>query len=102
MNKTSHFCVISRLNCKRKDDFNTCIATVKNPSKNLAFLVWLRLQQADTNKPVPPAFYEDNFFSLLPGESRTLKIEFANATAEMKKTKLIVDGWNIIRSESRL
>jgi hypothetical protein len=71
---------------------------MENPS---AFLVWLRLQHADTGKPVRPAFYDDNFFSLLPGESRKLKIEFANATAEMKKTKLIVDGWNVIRGESR-
>ncbi|HET7624598.1 MAG TPA: glycoside hydrolase family 2 protein [Verrucomicrobiae bacterium] len=91
----------SKVNWKNRRGFNTCVATVKNPSKNLAFLVWLRLQHADTGKPVRPAFYDDNFFSLLPGESRTLKIEFANATAEMKKTKLIVDGWNIIRSESR-
>jgi hypothetical protein len=33
---------------------NVCTVAVKNPSKSLAFQVWLRLQHADNAKPVRP------------------------------------------------
>jgi hypothetical protein len=89
----------SGANWSRRGEFNTCSVSVKNPSKNLAFLVWLRLQDANTGKPVRPAFYEDNFISLLPGESRQVKIEFADTAAPMNHVKLVVDGWNVKRAE---
>ncbi len=69
--------------------------TVKNTSATLAFMVWLRLQHADTGKPVRPAFYDDNFFSMLPGESRVIRIACGQTLADPAKTQLIVDGWNI-------
>jgi mannosylglycoprotein endo-beta-mannosidase len=69
-------------------------ATVTNPTKHLAFMVWLRLQDAATSKPVRPAFYDDNFFSLLPGESRQITIEYSG-DLKPPATQLIVDGWNV-------
>lgn len=77
-------------------DNNICTISVTNTSPTLAFMAWLRLQHVETGKPVRPAFYEDNFFSLLPGESRTENIEFADKTADQSKVQLIVDGWNIV------
>lgn len=75
---------------------NVCTVTVKNPSQSLAFMVWLRLQNQADAKPVRPAFYDDNFFSLLPGESRTVQIKFADrAAVDAAKVRLLVDGWNV-------
>jgi mannosylglycoprotein endo-beta-mannosidase len=85
----------SRVKWSRRDAFNICTVTVKNPSRDLAFLVWLRLQHADTGKPVRPAFYGDNFISLLPGESRRISVEFDRTAADPKHTRLVVDGWNV-------
>jgi hypothetical protein len=70
---------------------------VENPSKALAFMVWLRLQGTN-GKPLCPAFYSDNFFSLLPGEARAVRIEYA-ANVDPSKTKLLVDGWNVSRKQ---
>lgn len=75
---------------------NVCSVTVKNPSGSLAFMVWLRLQEAKSAKPVRPAFYDDNFFSLLPGESRTIRITFGSQMADSMQVQLLVDGWNAI------
>ena len=66
--------------------------TLRNTSKSLAFMVWLRLQDQTTGKPVRPAFYDDNFFSMLPGEQRVIRIHHA---AQPEKVQLLVDGWNI-------
>lgn len=43
--------------------------------------------------PIRPSFYSDNFFSLIPGERKTVTIE----TGEEKlgeETVLVLKGWN--------
>ena len=79
----------------REGNETIATVTVKNTSKSLAFMVWLRMQHADTGKPVRPAFYDDNFFSMLPGESRLVRISFGDEAADPAKVRLLVDGWNI-------
>ena len=74
---------------------NIATVTVKNPSPSLAFMVWLRLQHIEDAKPVRPGFYDDNFFSLLPGESRAVNIAFGDRTADPKRVQVLVDGWNV-------
>ncbi|MGC3957800.1 MAG: hypothetical protein QM813_07580 [Verrucomicrobiota bacterium] len=66
---------------------------MRNDSQSLAFLVWLRLQHQQTAKPVRPAFYDDNVFSLLPGETRRVNIHCKASLAG--EVQLVVDGWNI-------
>lgn len=83
----------SNVRWSRANAENICTVTVKNPTSSLAFMVWLRLQQADC-KPVRPAFYDDNFFSLLPGESRLVRIAFADKAADPGQVRLLIDGWN--------
>ena len=82
----------------RREGRNFTTVTVTNPTRNLAFMVWLRLQDANTGKPVRPAFYEDNFFSLLPGEARTIQIEDLG-DLPLARTQLVVDGWNAVPQE---
>ena len=45
--------------------------------------------------PVLPVFWEDNYISLLPGEKRTLQVEFDMKNLDGDKPLLKVDGWNI-------
>jgi hypothetical protein len=85
----------SEVTWNRAEEKNTARVAVRNPSGALAFQVWLRLQHADTAKPVRPAFYDDNFFSLLPGETRVVRIEFDATAAAAEKVQLVVDGWNV-------
>jgi len=44
-------------------------AFVQNPSANLAFMIHLRLANKN-GEDVVPIFWDDNYFSLLPGEKR--------------------------------
>ncbi len=74
---------------------NFATVTVGNPTKNLAFMVWVRLQDARSGKPIRPAFYSDNFISLLPGESRAIRIEYTGEI-QPSQTKIVVDGWNSV------
>ena len=51
--------------------------TVKNPTKNLAFFIHLKVTKGPDGKEVLPTFWEDNYFSLLPGEKKEVNATFA-------------------------
>ena len=61
-------------------------------------MVWLRLQDQTTGKPIRPAFYDDNFFSMLPGEQRVIRIQH---DGKPDKVQVVVDGWNIEKETHR-
>ena len=68
--------------------------TVDNPTKTLAFMVHLRLVKSD-GEDVVPAFFDDNFVSLLPGESRTVGVRYRAADLGKAPAHYEVSGWNV-------
>ena len=68
--------------------------TVSNPGRNLAFLVRLRLVQSD-GEDVVPAFFDDNFVSLLPGEARVIGVRYRAADLGKTAAHFEVSGWNV-------
>jgi hypothetical protein len=67
--------------------------TVTNPGTTIAFFIQLKLLTA-AGKSVKPAYYTDNFFSLLPGESKKITIEYDNTVVTEKNIQLALDSWN--------
>ena len=66
---------------------------------------WIRLQVLTSNgtKRVLPVFYEDNYISLIPGERRELRIDFAASDVPAGEAPQIwIEGWNVARSQVRL
>jgi exo-1,4-beta-D-glucosaminidase len=81
-----------------------CLLTVdiENPGKLLAFAVNPKILQQTSKEPVLPVFWEDNYFSLLPGEKRSVKVEFDVKKLNGEKPLLKVDGWNILPVEKEI
>jgi len=73
--------------------------TLRNPSQALAFMVHLRLTQGQGGDDVIPIFWDDNYVSLLPGESRELTGRYDAASLGGKAPALEVDGWNVAPGE---
>ncbi len=69
--------------------------TVQNPAASLAFLVRLRLLRGADGEEVLPIFWEDNYFSLLPGEKREMSVRFHRADLAGAQPVLAIDGWNV-------
>jgi hypothetical protein len=42
-----------------------------------------------------PMFYSDNFFSLMPGEKKTVTLKWYNADTRGNKPKVEVTGYNL-------
>jgi exo-1,4-beta-D-glucosaminidase len=69
-------------------------AFVQNPSTKLAFMVHLRLAKNQSGEDVVPIFWDDNYFSLLPGEKREVSGRF-DASKTNPSLSLHLDGWNV-------
>jgi exo-1,4-beta-D-glucosaminidase len=70
-------------------------ATVMNPSDGVAFMVHLRVTRGEGGEDITPIFWDDNYFSLLPGESRTVAAKFERSPQDAAKPVLVIDGWNV-------
>jgi exo-1,4-beta-D-glucosaminidase len=68
--------------------------SVENPSPHLAFFIHLRVVSHDGEEFLPVQ-WEDNFFSLLPGERRSLRAKYALPGAAPVKPDIRLDGWNV-------
>jgi exo-1,4-beta-D-glucosaminidase len=69
--------------------------TLANTSDKLAFFIELQVTKGQGADPVLPVRWEDNYVSLLPGESKTLKVAYADADLGGAKPALAVQGWNL-------
>ncbi len=68
---------------------------VNNPTSHIAFFVELALTRGNGGAEILPVLWEDNYFSLLPGESRVITARFAATAAGPARPILSVGGWNI-------
>jgi len=74
---------------------------VENPSSSLAFMVHLRVAKSRDGEDVVPIFWDDNYFSLLPGEKRQISARFESAKTGGNLV-MTVDGWNVAAASTSL
>ncbi len=68
---------------------------VKNATQHIALMGHLQLRRERSGERVLPVFYNENYLSLLPGESKALTVEAALADLAGEAPLLVVDGWNV-------
>ena len=76
--------------------------TIENPGQGLAFAVNPKILKLTSKDPVLPVFWEDNYFSLLPGEKKVLQVEYDITKLEGQKPLLKIDGWNVKAQEKEI
>jgi exo-1,4-beta-D-glucosaminidase len=83
--------------CKLESHGKEKFARVKvtNPTTHMAFFVQLAMTQGRSSAEILPVLWEDNYFSLLPGESREVTAAFAAKDAGRAKPTIEVGGWNV-------
>jgi exo-1,4-beta-D-glucosaminidase len=72
--------------------------TVTNPSNAVAFMVHLRVTRGCGGEDLTPIFWDDNYFTLLPGEKRTVSAKFEQPAGDAAKPVLVLEGWNVASS----
>ena len=85
--------VISRT--ERKSEDSVTHVTLENPSKSLAFFIRLKVDKGAGGEEILPVLWEDNYFSLLPGEKREVTATYRVAELGTAKPSVEVKGWNV-------
>ena len=69
--------------------------TLRNPGRQVAFFIELSVRGDKSGRTIVPVFWEDNYVSLLPGTSRTIRATFAAADLGGEKPVFSYRGWNV-------
>jgi exo-1,4-beta-D-glucosaminidase len=68
---------------------------VENPSKELAFFLRLKVNKGERGEEILPVLWQDNYFSLLPGEKREVTATYRARELGGAKPSVEVSGWNV-------
>ncbi len=74
--------------------------TLSNPGNETAFFIRLKVTNVN-NELVLPAWFTENFLSLLPGEEKEILLDLSTgkATTGLNDLKLVIEGWNVPAQE---
>jgi exo-1,4-beta-D-glucosaminidase len=67
---------------------------VKNPSESIAFFMFIDVIDTETQQPVLPIYWDDNYVTLLPGEERTYQASYSLSDTRGKKPSITIKAWN--------
>jgi exo-1,4-beta-D-glucosaminidase len=68
---------------------------VENTGETLAFQVHLQLIDPQSGQERLPVYWDDNYFSLFPGEAKEVRVR--HATALREPSEVLLDAWNAPR-----
>jgi exo-1,4-beta-D-glucosaminidase len=68
---------------------------VRNPGRDLAFMVHVGVRKEGSEDEILPVLWDDNYISLLPGESKELSARFPGEGVGGTGASVLVDGWNV-------
>ncbi len=70
--------------------------TLQNPSDRIAFFIVMNVYRAESGDSVLPIFWDDNYISLLPGETREIRARFLKEDLKGETPAFRLNGWNTI------
>jgi len=71
------------------------IVKLNNPDENIAFLIELRIEGEKSGKSLVPIIWDDNYVSLVPGESKEIRASFPASAMDGDKPVFRYKGWNV-------
>jgi exo-1,4-beta-D-glucosaminidase len=74
--------------------------TLKNPGRSIAFFIRMQITGRG-DEEVLPVFWEDNYISLLPGETRTISATYHVRDLGGSPPRMVLTGWNVRRTTAR-
>ena len=80
---------------ERKGEESIAHVRLENPSKSLAFFVRMKLDKNVKGDEILPVIWEDNYFSLLPGEKREVTARYRTSELDTGKSVVEVSGFNV-------
>lgn len=79
----------------KKADSTYHAVTITNSGKTVAFQVHLRALKGQRGDDILPVIFSDNYIELAPGESRVIRVSYANKDAKGTMPYLLTTAWNL-------
>jgi exo-1,4-beta-D-glucosaminidase len=86
--------LVTETTTEKRGDEEITRVTIRNPGNSLAFFIRLKLDKGATAEEVLPVLWQDNYFSLLPGESREITATYQSNMLGSDKPIVTAHGWN--------
>jgi len=102
-NKSSDYTALNKLpkaslktsaTLKKEGTQSVITASIVNKGRGVAFAIRVQVINSETGKQILPAIMNDNYFTLLKGESKTIRISFDTALLPDGKYKLLAEAYN--------
>ncbi|GAA6396547.1 discoidin domain-containing protein [Solibaculum mannosilyticum] len=77
-----------------QDGVTNMKVTLTNNTDTVAVMTRLKVMKGDTEQRVLPTMYDDNYFALVPGETKVINIQFDTEDAEGYEPTLKMEGFN--------
>ena len=90
---TAKVAITRRIDFAGKNPLFSVIA--ENKSDSVAFMVHPRFTRGKGGDDLTPVFWTDNYFSLLPGEKKSVTATFDSTALQGATPELVVEGWNV-------
>ncbi len=97
LNKLQPASVETSLSTNNTEESVIFKVTLKNTSDKIAFFIDAQLRQ-ENGTTLFPVFWDDNYVSLLPGETRTLTCKADKKLINNQNISIDIKGWNIEKS----
>ena len=76
--------------------------TLKNDSDTPALMIRLAVKGNKTSCVMAPVMYNDNYFSLMPGESKEIRITLSHADTQGERPTLDISGFNVSTDKAKM
>jgi len=93
LNKLPQATLAGTATSTHSDNANVMHVQLKNAGNTIALMNKLTLINASSGERILPAYYSDNYVSLLPGETRQITIEYPSS--EGVNAAVTLRGWNL-------
>jgi exo-1,4-beta-D-glucosaminidase len=87
--------VVITKSLKKEENYSVLAVVVENRGNSVAFMVHPRVTRDKGGDDLTPIFWSDNYFSLLPGEKKTVTAKFDSSSTDGVAPELVVEGWNV-------
>jgi exo-1,4-beta-D-glucosaminidase len=72
---------------------------LENPSADLALMVEMRVVRDISGEIVVPVYFDDNYVTLLPKETRKISGSFVTEDLGGESPVVKIRGWNVVAAE---
>lgn len=96
LNGLGSVALINKSSFRITGDKHEVTVELTNSTNELAFQIELAVLKRRLGESILPIFWEDNYFSLLPGETRIIKGYFFTEDLQGEEPEVKISGWNVI------